>query len=178
MDSGYHTYIRLSHDKLNEKKNLYSCLYIAEDEESEEEVIESFNKIEEDVVEDIVQTLNDDSVDVSSIVIEELEEDGWKKIGKKNKKKINQRNTHVGLWYNDQSWQHKLVNNLYVFKDTSMSVLEKYDLLYVEKMFKNAKNNYKRNKAYHKLMKTITLNEWDIISEFVEEIPVDRQKSN
>ena len=178
MDSGYHTYLRLSNEKLNEKNNLYSCLYVAENGESEEEIEETkdeqIEQIEEEVVEQIEEEVVEQLEPMSQF--EELEEDGWKKVGKKEKnKKTNRR--HVGLWYNDQSWQYKLVNDLYVFRDTSMSVLEKYDLLYVKKMFCSATNNYKRNNAYHKLMKKITLNEWDIIKDFVEEIQVDKPRN-
>ena len=172
MDSGYHTYLRLSNTKLNERDNLYSCLYVAEDGESEE--IEEINTHQEEKVEEQVEEVIEQLEPMPQA--EELEEEGWEKVEKKKKQNKNIKKKHVGLWYNDQSWQYKLANDRFVFKDTNMSVLEKYDLLYVKKMFVNAKNNYKRNKAYHKLMIKVTLNEWDIIKDFIEEVPVDKPK--
>ena len=103
-------------------------------------------------------------------------DDGWTLVGKKkNKKKdkyTNEPRKDVELWYNNNTWQYKLVNDLYVFKENGESVLEKYDILYLKKMYKNARNNYKRNKAVFKLLQVITKLEWSNIEGLVEEVDI------
>lgn len=164
MDSNYHNSISTS--RKSNRDNIFSCLYIRDENESEEEVINEVKSLKS----------NDSTKkDLQKIGLKQmpLEDDNSEWIPakkKKQEKKFRKPKTHVGLWYNDESWQYKLVNDLYVFKENNNSVLEKYDISFVKKMFQNAKNNYKRNKAYYKLMQVITLNEWDQLKDKVREV--------
>ena len=85
---------------------------------------------------------------------------------RKNKFNFKYQENRIKLWYDENSWQYKLITDQYVFNDNS-SVLEKYDLLYLKSLFINEKNNFIKNKCYIKLMLYITNTEWNIIKNLV-----------
>lgn len=87
------------------------------------------------------------------------------------KKKIEERK-NAPLWYNDKSWQYKVLTNKYKFKDGT-SVVEKYKLEELVQMYSEAKNNYRKNGVTGKLLRILTKTEWENIKENVEEIAND-----
>ena len=72
------------------------------------------------------------------------------------------------LWYDNESWQFKLLNDKYILGDNS-SILEKYSCLELKEEFEQCRNNYRRNNVYRKLMKVVTSDEWIKIKEHVSE---------
>ena len=170
MDGNYQNIISSS----RKQGNKYDALYISDDSE------------EDDIVsQEMAQSSVEEKKDINKedkLKLEELEnEEDWipakvKKETSKKKKNWNRQNKQnyddkqVGLWYNEQSWQYKLVNDLYVFKDTKQSVLQKYDLMYVKKMYQKAKSNFRKNRAYYKMMHVVTMKEWDSIKDNIEEV--------
>lgn len=87
------------------------------------------------------------------------------------KKKIEERK-NAPLWYDDKSWQYKVLTNKYKFKDGT-SVVEKYKLEELVQMYSEAKNNYRKNGVTGKLLRILTKTEWENIKENVEEIVND-----
>lgn len=87
------------------------------------------------------------------------------------KKKIEERK-NAPLWYDDKSWQYKVLTNKYKFKDGT-SVVEKYKLEELVQMYSEAKNNYRKNGVTGKLLRILTKTEWENIKENVEEIAND-----
>lgn len=87
------------------------------------------------------------------------------------KKKIEERK-NAPLWYDDKSWQYKVLTNKYKFKNGT-SVVEKYKLEELVQMYSEAKNNYRKNGVTGKLLRILTKTEWENIKENVEEIVND-----
>jgi len=83
-------------------------------------------------------------------------------------KKIEERKK-TELWYNETSWQYKILTNQYTFDDNK-TVLEKYNLLELGENYNKAKNNYKKNGVFGKLMRIITKEEWEKIKEEIMEL--------
>ena len=75
----------------------------------------------------------------------------------------------INLWYNENTWVYKLINNKYFFIKDNSSVLKLYDLLYLKSKYSNAENNYIKNKLTLKLLQVITKNEWFIIKDMIYE---------
>ena len=167
MDSGY---VALLQSSRKADENIYSCLYIKEEGEvSDEEVNiikpqEKKNQLTKKEMSEIMK------------INKELEKQGWTPAKKENQNKNTleevkkRKKKSVNLWYNHKTWQYKLANDLYVFKEGGQSVLEKYGMLFIKTLFQEAKNNYKKNKAYSKMMNKLSLKEWDTIKELVREI--------
>ena len=87
-------------------------------------------------------------------------DDGWEV--KKNK-------NDVKLCFGEDTWQYKMINDLYIFKDDGSSVLEVFDLMRMNRKFNKARNNYYRNKYMKKMMRTISDKSWDSIKGLVVE---------
>lgn len=87
-------------------------------------------------------------------------EDGWEDVKTKNDCKLH---------YGENSWQYKMINDLYIFKDDGSAVLDVFDLTRLNRKFNRAKNNYYRNKYIKKMMKTITEKSWESIKDIVVE---------
>lgn len=87
------------------------------------------------------------------------------------KKKIEERK-NAPLWYDEKSWQYKVLNNKFKFKDGS-SVVEKYKLEELVQMYSEAKNNYRKNGICGKMLRLLTKSEWENIKENVEEVSTD-----
>lgn len=169
MDSSYVTSLQ---NKTYRHQNIYAPLYIPDEGEViDEEVKVVFEKPEKKVTKAQLKEINKEIRNERR----QLRKEGWmpaKKYQRKNtieeiKKRARKR--HVNLWYNEESWQYKLVNDRYIFKETGQSVLDKYNIGDVAKMFKLARNNYKKNKAYHVMMNTVSVKEWDQIKDLVAE---------
>lgn len=75
----------------------------------------------------------------------------------KDKRKEERKN--IKPWYDEKSWQHKLLKNSYLFEDGT-SVLEKYNLIKLGELYKKASDNYKVNGIFNRLMKVVTKEEW------------------
>lgn len=86
----------------------------------------------------------------------------------KLKQKRKEERKSIKAWYDENSWQHKVLNNTYIFEDGS-SILEKYDLLKLAELYKTASDNYKKNGIFNRLMKVITKEEWNKIKSNVIE---------
>ena len=87
------------------------------------------------------------------------------------KKKIEERK-NAPLWYDEKSWQYKVITNKFMFKDGS-SVVEKYKLEELVQMYSEAKNNYRKNGICGKMLRLLTKSEWENIKENVEEVSND-----
>ena len=71
--------------------------------------------------------------------------------------------------YTNNTWQYRLINNKYQFK-TGGSVLERYNLGYLEDKYRSAKSNTRKNVLYDKLLNYISPEEWETIVLDVEYI--------
>ncbi len=91
----------------------------------------------------------------SSSEEEELQEEKPKKV--------------INLWYNENTWVYKLINNKYFFIKDNSSVLKLYDLFYLKNKYITAENNYIKNKLTLQLLQIITKDEWFIIKDMVFE---------
>ena len=80
-------------------------------------------------------------------------------------KKIEERK-NAPLWYEKDSWQHKVLTDQYVMED-GVSLKDKYELDQLIDLYKNAKNNYRINGVCYRLMKVINIDEWDKIKDKV-----------
>lgn len=80
-------------------------------------------------------------------------------------KKIDERK-NAPLWYEKDSWQHKVLTDQYVMED-GVSLKDKYELDQLIDLYKNAKNNYRINGVCYRLMKVINIDEWDKIKDKV-----------
>ena len=162
--------------------NKFANLYNYDDESSDESTSSSdTNILKEEITDNTIEhdNIEEDNVDNTKNTIEtninneqnnKLDDDNWtvvnnqKKIKKKKKKYIKK---EVNLWYKEDSWQNKLINNLYKFKQDDSSVLEKYDLLYLNKNYSKARNNYYRNRCILKMTQIINDKEWDNIKDLL-----------
>lgn len=98
-----------------------------------------------------------------------MEEDGeWnyvrskKEIDKekiRNKKNI-QKVRDTRLWYNNFSWQHKVLTNAYKYDD-GRTVLNKFNLDNLNEEYINANSNFEKNNIFKKLMSVVTRDIWN-----------------
>ena len=140
-----------------------------------------------DIVDNSIQqqNSNNDDLDKTVNILKDTDGNGkWNFVVNKKKQKqikrlkrikkdnllLEKKRTHIPqqieVWYDENTWQFKLVHNRYFFEDGT-SVLDKYNLLKLKKDFLNARNDYRRNGVYHKLMKVITKEEWAKIEKTV-----------
>ena len=87
-------------------------------------------------------------------------------LKKLKEKKIEERK-NAKLWYDEESWQQKILNEQIIYED-GQSLTEKYEISELVELFKNAKNNYRKNGVFYKLMKVITKEEWEKIKDNVK----------
>ena len=140
-------------DRSNRKNyNIYIPLYIPD---SEDEAELKKRKKEGKVLSNKANKVQFDMVDNMVYY-----DDGWEV--KKNK-------NDVKLCFGENTWQYKMINDLYIFKDDGSSVLEVFDLMRMNRKFNKAKNNYYRNKYMKKMMRTISDKSWDSIKDLVVE---------
>jgi hypothetical protein len=84
----------------------------------------------------------------------------WVDIVKKNDKKLS---------YDETTWQYKMINNLYIFKDDGKSVLDIFNIMYLHYKYNKAKNNYYKNVCLKKLTNIITETTWENMKHLVVE---------
>lgn len=89
-------------------------------------------------------------------------------LSKIKQKKIEERKK-ANLWYDENSWQYKVITEKVKFKDGT-SITEKYNLGELVKMYSEAKNNYRKNGITGKMLRIITKSEWNDIKDNVEEV--------
>lgn len=77
---------------------------------------------------------------------------------KMKEKKIEERK-NAKLWYNEYSWQHRLITNCFTFKDGSSLIL-KYNLQQLMEEYETAKSNYRKNGVITKMMRIVTREIW------------------
>ena len=101
------------------------------------------------------------------------ESSGWTKVvykkkskDKKKQKKIIKLKTQ--LWYDETTWQHKVLINKLKFKD-GKRLVQHYELEELCQKFSNCETNYKKNGIFKKLLKVISKDEWNKIKENVIE---------
>ena len=99
--------------------------------------------------------------------IETEDNEGWnyvcskKEIDKekiRNKKNL-QKIRDTKLWYNEYSWQHKVLTNAYKYED-GRTVLNKFNLEHLNEKYINANNNFEKNNIFKNLMKVVTKDIW------------------
>ena len=88
----------------------------------------------------------------------EAKEENIKRL---RQKKIEERK-NAKLWYDETSWQHKVLTNKLQLNDGT-SLDEKYEIKELMGLYENAKNNYRKNGVCYKLMKVISKEEWENI---------------
>lgn len=142
---------------LNNKNNynVFLPLYIP-DSDDEQELEE--RKTQGKVGKKNVRTETETSTEQNSNM--DYYEDGWENVKTKNDCK---------LCFDENSWQYKMINDLYIFKDDGSTVLDVFDLTRLNRKFNSARNNYYRNKYIKKMMKTITEKSWESIKDIVVE---------
>jgi hypothetical protein len=133
--------------------NIYIPLYIPDSEDE----AELMRRKEEGKVRRKETQTSEDVVTEDNIA---YYDDGWEV--KKNK-------NDVKLCFGENTWQYKMINDLYIFKDDGSSVLEVFDLMRMNRKFNKARNNYYRNKYMKKMMRTISDKSWDSIKDLVVE---------
>ena len=139
-------------------KNIFSSLYNSESDDESEKINEQTNFKKKIELKNVELKKN----------VNLLDKDGWTVVGLKSKN-IKYNKNNINLWYSENNWQTKLIKNLFKFKDDNSSVLEKYDLLYLNNNYSGARNNYYRNRCIMKMMLIITEKEWDNIKDLVYE---------
>lgn len=77
----------------------------------------------------------------------------------------------VKLWYNDTTWQHKVLMNLYKHDDNSC-VLDKLDLSNLHDKYLKAETNYDKNYLCKKMMRVLTEEKWQELQPQLQEIEV------
>lgn len=142
---------------LNNKNNynVFLPLYIP-DSDDEQELEE--RKTQGKVRKKNIQTETETSTEQNSNM--DYYEDGWENVKTKNDCKLH---------FDENSWQYKMINDLYIFKDDGSTVLDVFDLTRLNRKFNRARNNYYRNKYIKKMMKTITEKSWESIKDIVVE---------
>ena len=88
-------------------------------------------------------------------------------IQRLREKKIEERK-NAKLWYDETSWQHKVLTGKMKFNDGT-SIIEKYELNELVTLYESAKNNYRKNGVCYKLMKVLSKDEWEKIKDTVNE---------
>ena len=73
-------------------------------------------------------------------------------------KKLEERK-NAKLWYNESSWQHKLITNCFTFKDGS-NLIFKYNLQELKQEYESAKSNYRKNGVITKMLRIVTKDTW------------------
>ena len=133
------------------KYNVYEPLYISDENESnsgESRSSKKGSKKSNDM------NMNDNLVHVAD------DDSGWLDVTRKN---------DGPLKYDETTWQYKMINDLYIFKDDGTSVLDIFNLSNLNRKYNKAKNNYYRNKYVERMMKTISQAGWENIKELVTE---------
>lgn len=136
-------------------KNIYLPLYIPDsDDERELEERKRQGKIRKKTTETVTKTniVQDSNMDYY--------DNEWEDVRNKNDCKLH---------YGENSWQYKMINDLYIFKDDGSGVLDVFNLTRLNEKFNKAKNNYYRNKYINKMMRTITEKSWESIKDIVVE---------
>lgn len=95
---------------------------------------------------------------------EYVDDEGWTvtpKKGRSNIKsdKIKFVRKDTNLWYDENSWQHKVLTNQLKYED-GKTVSEKFNLENICKRYLDSKNNFHKNKNFKDLMKIITHEIW------------------
>jgi len=133
------------------KYNIYESLRIRGENESndgESHTSKNRSKRSNDM------DMNDNLVHVAE------DDDGWLDVTRKN---------DGPLKYDETTWQYKMINDLYIFKDDGTSVLDIFNLSNLNRKYNKARNNYYRNKYVERMMKTISQAGWENIKELVTE---------
>ena len=78
----------------------------------------------------------------------------------------------VKLWYNDTTWQHKVLMNLYKHDDNSY-VLDNLDLSNFHDKYLKAETNYDKNYLCKKMMRVLTEEKWKEVQTQVQEVVVE-----
>jgi hypothetical protein len=137
--------------------NVYLPLYIPDvEEEKELEERKKQGKVRKSEVD--TETETETGTEQNSNM--DYYENEWEDVKNKNNCKL-----HFG----ENSWQYKMINDLYIFKDDGSAVLDVFDLTRLNRKFNKARNNYYRNKYIKKMMKTITEKSWESIKDIVVE---------
>ena len=89
-------------------------------------------------------------------------------IRKLKEKRLEERK-NAECWYDVNSLQHKILTEQLSFKDGG-SISDKYNLSELIESYKNAKNKYRKNGIFSKLMRIITKEELEEIANQIEEI--------
>lgn len=129
--------------------NIYEVLYISSDDESESKHVQRTSTTKNNR-----NKKNDNIADV------ELDNEGWSEVTRKN---------DGPLKYDETTWQYKMINDLYIFKDDGTSVLDIFNLSNLNRKYNKARNNYYKNKYVKRMMKTISQAGWENIKELVTE---------
>ena len=136
-------------------QNVFLPLYIPDsDDERELEERKRQGKVRKKTVENESETNAEQDSNM------DYYEEGWEDVKTKNDCKL-----HFG----ENSWQYKMINDLYIFKDDGSGVLDVFNLTRLNRKFNRAKNNYYRNKYIKKMMRTITEKSWESIKDIVVE---------
>ncbi len=94
-----------------------------------------------------------------------VNEDGWTVTPKKGKSYVKNTKTKFirkdsNLWYDEDSWQHKILTNQLKYED-GKTVSEKFGLENICKRYSDSKNNFHKNRNFKDLMKVITREVWN-----------------
>ena len=115
-----------------------------------------------------------------------VDEDGWTVTPKKGKSNIKSTNIKfirkdTNLWYDENSWQHKILTNQLKYED-GKTVSEKFGLDNICKRYLDSKNNFHKNRNFKDLMKVITREVWNEekvnFEEFNKHEPVKNEQVN
>ena len=94
------------------------------------------------------------------------------KKSRRNKNNNNKRKpfdkTKVKLWYDTNSWQHKVLTNSFTYED-GKTVLDKFSLAEMHDKYILTKSNYDKNYFCKKLMRVISEDKWNQEKELVTE---------
>lgn len=142
----------LINERNNYNYNVYESLYVSSDDESESKNVKKTSTTK--------NKRNKNNVMNDNIVHADLDNEGWSEVTRKN---------DCQLKYDETTWQYKMINDLYIFKDDGTSVLDIFNLSNLNRKYNKAKNNYYRNKYVKRMMKTISNAGWENIKELVTE---------
>ena len=115
-----------------------------------------------------------------------VDEEGWTVTPKKGKSNSNSNNyikknnfirKDTKLWYNEDSWQHKVLTHQFKYDD-GKTVSQKFELDEICERYSKSKNNFHKNRNFKDMMKVLTEAIWNEEKLNFKEFQVEEIKKN
>ena len=117
----------------------------------------------------------------SEVIVNEEE---WKvtpKKGKSNSNNFIKKNNFIRkdtkLWYDEDSWQHKVLTHQFKY-DNGKTVSQKFELEEICERYSQSKNNFHKNRNFKDMMKVLTEAIWNEEKLNFKEFQIEEIKKN